>query len=403
VSVDTRPDAAPVPNVAAAVETVASHLHPVASYDLADHPKPTGLEEVWRFTPLKRLRGLLDDPAADGDQQRGHLDWAVDAPEGVTTAEITTAEAIALGGPAPSDRIAALAVAHSGGAVRIDVPTETELDRPVLVTLTGTDAEQVVFGHVVITVGPFAKATIVLEHQGSARYASSVTVLVGDGAQVELVSLQLWDDDAVHAGQVALRVGRDAHVKTLSATLGGDLVRIVETAEYAGPGGELQQNGIYFVDAGQHFEHRLFVDHNAPHTKSNVDYRGALQGRGAHSVWVGDVLIRKIAEGITTYESNKNLVLTDGCRADSVPNLEIETGEIEGAGHASTTGRFDDEQLFYLRSRGIDEAEARRLVVHGFFADIIRRIGIPEVERRLLEAVEAELAVNVGLPEGDQR
>ncbi len=393
-----------MPNVAAAVETVASHLHPVASYDLADHPKPTGLEEVWRFTPLKRLRGLLDAPAADGDQQLGHLDWAVDAPEGVTTAKITTADAIALGGPAPSDRIAALAVAHGGGAMRIDVPTEAELDRPVLVTLTGTDAEQVVFGHVVITVGAFAKATIVLEHQGSARYASSVTVLVGDGAQVELVSLQLWDDDAVHAGQVALRVGRDAHVKTLSATLGGNLVRIVETAEYAGPGGDLQQNGIYFADAGQHLEHRLFVDHNAPHTKSNVDYRGALQGRGAHSVWVGDVLIRKVAEGITTYESNKNLVLTDGCRADSVPNLEIETGEIEGAGHASTTGRFDDEQLFYLRSRGIDEAEARRLVVHGFFADIIRRIGIPEVEQRLMAAVEAELAVNLGLPEGgDER
>jgi Fe-S cluster assembly protein SufD len=389
--------------VAAAVETVASHLHPVASYDLADHPKPTGLEEVWRFTPLKRLRGLLDEPDGDGTERGGHLDWAVDAPEGVTTAEISTAEAIALGGPAPNDRIAALAVAHSGAAVQIDVPTEAELDRPVLVTLTGTDAEQLVFGHIVITVGAFAKATIVVEHQGAARYASSVTVLVGDGAQVELVTLQLWDDDAVHAGQVALRIGRDAHVKTLSATLGGDLVRIVETAEYAGPGGELQQNGIYFVDAGQHFEHRLFVDHNAPHTKSNVDYRGALQGRGAHSVWVGDVLIRKIAEGITTYESNKNLVLTDGCRADSVPNLEIETGEIEGAGHASTTGRFDDEQLFYLRSRGIEEAEARRLVVHGFFADIIRRIGIPEVERRLLEAVEAELAVNVGLPESDHR
>ena len=108
------------------------------------------------------------------------------------------------------------------------------------------------------------------------------------------------------------------------------------------------------------------------------------------------MLIRKVAEGITTYESNRNLVLTDGCRADSVPNLEIETGEIAGAGHASTTGRFDDEQLFYLRSRGIDEVEARRLVVHGFFADIIRRIGVPEIEARLLAAVEAELAVNVG-------
>ena len=91
-------------------------------------------------------------------------------------------------------------------------------------------------------------------------------------------------------------------------------------------------------------------------------------------------------------------MLTDGCRADSVPNLEIETGDIAGAGHASTTGRFDDEQLFYLRSRGIDEQEARRLVVHGFFADIIKKIGIPEIEKGLLEAVEAELQKNVGTP-----
>ena len=142
------------------------------------------------------------------------------------------------------------------------------------------------------------------------------------------------------------------------------------------------------------------MDHNAPRTKSNVDYKGALQGDGAHAVWIGDVLIRKVAEGIETYESNRNLVLTDGARALSVPNLEIETGEIAGAGHASTTGRFDDEQLFYLRSRGIDEAEARRLVVHGFFADIIRRIGIPSIEETLMQAVEAELAVNIGNPTG---
>lgn len=202
----------------------------------------------------------------------------------------------------------------------------------------------------------------------------------------------------MHGGQTSIVVGRDAEVRTISASLGGDLVRLVETAEFSGPGGAVEQLGLYFVDADQHIEHRLFVDHNAPKTRSNVDYRGALQGEGAHSVWIGDVLIRKVAEGIETYESNKNLVLTDGCRADSVPNLEIETGDIAGAGHASTTGRFDDEQLFYLRSRGIDEAEARRLVVHGFFADIIRRIGVAGVEERLLEAVEAELRVNVGLP-----
>jgi len=383
--------------VADAVESptpLASHLHPVASYDLADHPRPTGLEEVWRFTPLKRLRGLLD---ADG-VRGGHLEWQVDAPEAVTTRPISTEQAIALGGPAPVDRIAAYAVANAEGAVLVEVPAEAELDRPVLITLTGSGTDEPVFGHVVIKVGGYARATVVLEHRGSATYASSVTLLAGDGSSVELVGLQLWDDDAVHAGQVAVRVGRDALVRTLTATLGGDLVRLVETAEYAGPGGELEQFGLYFADAGQHLEHRLFVDHNAPHTKSNVDYRGALQGLGAHSVWVGDVLIRKIAEGITTYESNRNLVLTDGCRADSVPNLEIETGQIEGAGHASATGRFDDEQLFYLRSRGIPEVEARRLVVHGFFADIIRRVGVPEIEQRLLAAVEAELEITVGLP-----
>ena len=232
------------------------------------------------------------------------------------------------------DRIAALAVANSGGAVWIDIPAEAELDRPVIITLTGTGTDQPVFGHIVITVGAYAKATVVLEHHGSATLRQlGVGCWSATAPRSTFVGLQLLGRRrrARRSGR-ASEVGRDAQVRTLAATLGGDLVRLVETAEYAGPGGAVEQFGLYFVDAGQHLEHRLFVDHNAPHTKTNVDYRGALQGKGAHSVWVGDVLIRKVAEGITTYESNKNLVLTDGCRADSVPNLEIETGEIAGAG-----------------------------------------------------------------------
>jgi Fe-S cluster assembly protein SufD len=113
-------------------------------------------------------------------------------------------------------------------------------------------------------------------------------------------------------------------------------------------------------------------------------------------VWIGNVLIRKEAQGIQTFEQNDNLVLTDGAMADSVPNLEIETGDIEGAGHASTTGRFDDQHLFYLQSRGIPAEEARRLVVHGFFNDIIRRIGVPSLQERLTASIEDELAEHVG-------
>jgi len=366
----------------------------VTSYDVADFPMPTGREEEWRFTPLERLGGLLD-----GQPSGAHLDWSTSAPPGVEVAEISTQDAIAAGAPAPVDRLSALAVQQAGGAVLISVPKGVELDEPVLVRLhgrpdgrlDGQGRADTVWGHVVLDIGALSRATVVVEHTGSARYAGNLSVLVGEGAQLDLVSLQLWADDAVHAGHTGVRLGRDARLRSFQVTLGGDLVRIVETVEYDAPGGDAELNGLYFADAGQHLEHRLLIEHTVPHCRSRVTYKGALQGADAHTVWIGDVVIRPAAEGTDTYEMNRNLVLTDGARADSVPNLEIETGEVVGAGHASTTGRFDDEQLFYLQSRGVPEEEARRLVVRGFFADLIQRIGVPSVQQRLLMAVDEEL------------
>ena len=385
--------------VAGAVETtdkLASHLHPVGSFDPADHPRPTGREEVWRFTPLKRMQSLFEALPTD----EGAVTVSVQAPDGVVVGSLAVGEAPRGTVLVPTDGPAAGASAGTPDALHLLIPAEHEASEAVSVTVSGSGAGRRSNTHLVIEARPFSKATVVLRHQGSAVHAGNVEVVVGDGAQLSVVSIQDWDDDAVHAGQHEAVVGRDGAYKHVVVSFGGDLVRLHSNVSYDGPGGQAQLFGLYFADAGQHLEHRLFADHNAPRTRSDVDYRGALQGVGAHTVWIGDVLIRKVAEGIETYESNRNLVLTDGCRADSVPNLEIETGEIAGAGHASTTGRFDDEQLFYLRSRGIDEAEARRLVVHGFFADIIRKIGVPDVEKQLLEAVEAELAVNVGIPLG---
>ena len=190
--------------------------------------------------------------------------------------------------------------------------------------------------------------------------------------------------------------------------LGGEVVRTTTTVRFDGPGGDAQLLGTYFADDGQHFEARLLVDHSQPNCKSDVLYKGALQGDpdskkpDAHTVWVGDVLIRAEAEGTDTFETNRNLVLTDGARADSVPNLEIETGEIVGAGHASATGRFDDEQLFYLRARGIPEAQARRLVVRGFFNEIIAKIAVPAVRERLTEAIERRTSDHAGSMNDEQ-
>lgn len=372
------------------LDRVESHLNPPASYLLGDHPIPTGREEIWRFTPLKRLRGILE-----GEASEDRLTWDSSLPEGVTLTEITAEQAREHGELAPNDRPSALAAANAGGALLLDIPAEAELTEPIVLKLHGESVDQLVWGRLLVRAGRFSKATVVLTHTGSARYSAITTVLVGDGADLNVLTLQDWDDDAVHLGRDAIRVGRDAKVKHTSISFGGDVVRMHANVEYAGPGGDAELLGLYFADAGQHLEHRLFADHTAPKTKSNVVYKGALQGQGAHTVWIGNVLIRKVAEGIETYEENRNLVLSDGCQADSVPNLEIETGEIEGAGHASATARFDDEQLFYLRSRGVSEKEARRLVVHGFFNDLIRKVGIPSVEEQLLATVEAELAKNV--------
>jgi Fe-S cluster assembly protein SufD len=386
--------------VAGAVETtegIASHLHAVASFDLEDHPAPTGREEVWRFTPLKRLRGALDDTATEHDEDGPAATYHVQAVDGITVGTLAPGEGPRGSGLVPGDRAAAVASRNTEKGLHVRVPADTELGDPVHVVVQGRPGMRS-NAHHVLEVGTHANVTFVLEHRGSGVHAGNLEVIVGDGANVSVISVQDWDDDAVHVGQHEAKVGRAATYRHVNISFGGDVVRLTTNVRYDGPGGEAELLGLYFADAGQHLEHRLFVDHNEPRTRSNVDYKGALQGEGAHAVWVGDVLIRKVAEGIETYESNRNLVLTDGCRADSVPNLEIETGEIEGAGHASTTGRFDDAQLFYLQSRGIREDEARRLVVHGFFADIIRRIGVPQIEEQLLATVEAELAKNVGRP-----
>lgn len=383
-------------SVASALELgkVESHLHPSGSYDVADHSAPSGREEVWRFTPLKRLKGLASDAVFNASTTE--VTW--NTPEGVRVETVDGEEARGLRGISgykPSTLFGARILADVAETLLVDVPDEAEVAEPVIVNLVGSDADNTEAGHVVLRFGKFSKAVVVLRHTGSAALAQVVEISVGDGAQVSVVSLQDWADDATHLTQTEALVGRDASYKHTAISFGGDLVRMDANVRYAGPGGSSEMLGLYFADAGQHIEHRLFVDHNQPNTKSNAIYKGALQGQGAHTVWIGNVLIRKAAEGITTFEENRNLILTDGTLCDSVPNLEIETGEIEGAGHASATARFDDEQLFYLRSRGISEKEAQRLVVHGFFNDLIRKIDVPAIEEQLVKTVEDELAKNV--------
>jgi Fe-S cluster assembly protein SufD len=387
--------------VSGAVETApVTSVHAHRSADPDDFAVPTGREEEWRFTPLRRLRGLhAETPLAAGGVR-----VSVDAAPEIDFSERTVAPAE--GTFLPDDRISARAFSAAGTATVITVPKEAVASRPTFVSVTGehaagaadsTSATSAAAGHLVIEVRPYGRATVVIDQRGSATYADNVEINIADGGDLTLVWIAEWGDDTVHVSHHEATIGRDAHLKHIAVTVGGALVRLSPTIRYAGPGGDAELYGITFATAssstgGQHLEHRLFVDHDTPNCRSRVTYKGALAGDDAHTVWIGDVLIRPEATGTDTYEYNRNLVLTDGARADSVPNLEILTGEIVGAGHASANGRLDDEHLFYLMARGIPLAEARRLVIRGFFGELIAKIGVPEVEERVAARIEAELA-----------
>jgi Fe-S cluster assembly protein SufD len=354
------------------------------SYDVDAFEVPGGREENWRFTPMRRLHGLAGGTATF---------------EGAATVTVEGAPFETVGrddprlgeGGVPADRVAAAAWSAFREAT---VVTLDGTPPPVTVTVTGPGEGAVAASHLQLRTTPHTEATVVLVQRGSGTLADNLEVVLADGSRLTLVVTDEWADDAVHVGAHHFALGRDATLRTTAVALGGDLVRVSPTVNYRAPGGDAELHGLGFADAGQHLEQRLLVDHGEPHCRSKVNYKNALQGDGARTVWIGDVLIRNTAEATETFELNRNLVLTSGARADSVPNLEIETGEITGAGHASATGRFDDEQLFYLQSRGIPEDVARRLVVRGFFGEILSKITIPALRERLEAAVEAELAAS---------
>ena len=353
------------------------------STNVADFPPVSPREEQWRYLSADRLAGLDSDSLAEfiGDLAVTHTD-------GVTTAWVGEEHAAFGGAGIPEERPSAAAWGSAKQAYLITVPGNQKSEAQLALSSESADPSAI---HIIIEAKPFAEATVILDHKGHAVLGENVEIIVGDEAQLTVISIQDWDDQSVHASTQMARLGRNSRLKHLVVSLGGKVVRVASSTEFTQPGGDTEMLGVYFADAGQYLENRLYVDHAVPNCKSRVTYKGALQGDKAHTVWVGDVLIRMAAEGTDTYELNRNLLLTDGARADSVPNLEIETGKIEGAGHASASGRFDDEQLFYLQARGITEIEARRLVVRGFLNEIIQQIDNQEVRERLTNSIEAEL------------
>ena len=356
------------------------------STSVSDFPEITNRQEFWRYLPTDKLRGLSEEVMGELAESEIHTELA----PGTSMRWVDSTDALVGSAGLPEERVSAAAWTNASKTLVIEVEAEATSTEASFVKVAPTAAEAKAL-HVVVSVGKHASATIALDHIGQGVLGENVEIILGDGAQLNFVSLQEWEQGSTHISTQFAKLGRDSNLKHVVVTMGGDLVRVVPSVTLSSAGAEVNMYGVYLAGSGNYFEHRPYVDHIAANCISNVAYKGALQGAGAHTVWVGDVLIRESAVGTKTYELNRNLLLTDGARADSVPNLEIETGKIEGAGHASASGRFDDEQLFYLMARGIDEEQAKKLVVRGFLSEVIQKVGIETIEKRLISAIETEL------------
>ena len=350
-----------------------------------DFAIPRGREEEWRFTPLRAIRGFFEPFEADGV-----IDGENSVPPGAHVDTVTPSDVASFGSAlVPADRVSALAMQHATRGLHIRVDAGAELSEPIVLRRVGVSGRS--YTHHIVDVGANARATLIIDHAGLIQVAANIEFVIGDGAQLTVVAVNRADTGSLQLSSYAALVGRDAEYRHINIGLGGEVVRIAATVRFSAPGGRAELLGVNFAGDGQHLESRLYLDHSQPNCTSNVLYKNALLGESARTVWIGDVRIRPAATATRTYEMNRNLLLSDGARADSVPNLEIETGDIAGAGHASTTGRFDDLQLFYLQSRGIDAEEAQRLIVRGFFADVVDRIGIPDLQQQIMTAIESRL------------
>lgn len=296
--------------------------------------------------------------------------------------------------PPARTRFTALHAALRTGGTFVHVPKNVNVELP-LQTLTYVDADGLAaFPHTVIVLEEGASLTFIDRYvsPGPTRVLSDavVEIYAGPDSSLRYVSLQEWGDGVMHVGVQRAIVGRDADVRTLAVTFGAGLSRAEAETILEGDGGSSEMLGVYFGDGSQHFDHRSIQDHVGSQTSSDLLYKGALRGR-SRAIYSGNVIIRQGAHKCDAYQTNRNILLSEEAKADSIPNLEILSNDPVRCGHAASVGPVDEDTLFYIQSRGIDAREAQRLIVFGFFQEVLDRVTLPEVRAGLEAAIESEL------------
>jgi Fe-S cluster assembly protein SufD len=295
--------------------------------------------------------------------------------------------------PADRTKFTALHAAFRAGGTFLHVPRDTAMELP-LQSLTYLDADgAAVFPHTLLVVEAGSEVTFIDRYASpdlTRAFSNAITEIhVGDGAHVRYVSIQEWGDGVTHLGIQRATVGRDATLRTLNIGFGASLARAEAETVLAEPGGSSEMLGIFFADEEQHFDHRSIQDHVAPNCTSDLLFKGALRDH-SRAVYSGWVHVRPDAQKTNAMQTSRNIVLSEHAKADAIPNLEIEANDVR-CGHAASVGPVDEDAIFYLTSRGIPRDEAERLIVSGFFQEVLDRVKIDEVREGAEQAIQDEL------------
>ena len=391
-----------------------------ATENLATLEPLTGREEAWRFTPPADLGLNGSEPAAPGagagvEQKTGGraarlnlVDGAPappdisSLPEGVIVAELSSAlvehedlvrehlyKMIGF-----EDHAGALNAARWESGTFVYVPPNTEVELPIETLTSATGATGRVVGRTLVIVGEDSKATVIdrfasADLPGTVQISSAVELYVAPRGELEHIAVGGWGAGAHHHLMLHGDCAADAKLRSVVVSLGGDVVRAEPFLHCTGPHSDARALGLYFADERQHFEHRVVSRHEAPDSYSNLLYKGALKDK-AHTIFYGNLVVPPGAPRTDAYQTNRNLVLSDGARADTIPFLEIETADVR-CSHAGAVGRVDDEHLFYLQSRGVPKDVAKRLIVIGFLQEVLEHIGFDELREELEAAVEEKV------------
>jgi Fe-S cluster assembly protein SufD len=400
-----------------------------AAERLATISWPTPEEEVWRYSrigelDLARYRPFSGDELGRPGEERapGGGPWAAEAgrhagmivvrdgrvvhheidaaleAKGVRVCGIATCdgdevrELLGAASHTSEDAFTVLHDAFLAGGAFVQVPAGVVIGDPILVLHWCEGDGRASFPHTVVSLGERAEATV-LDRFGSPEsdhLVDAVTeLLVADDAHLRYLSVQEHGSRTWHLGLQRALVGRNATLKTSAVALGGDYARLRSESVLHGEGAESDQLAVYFADGSQMLDFRTLQDHDAPRTRSDLLFKGAVEDV-ARSVYSGLVHLRPTAQKSNASQTNRNLVLTEGASAESIPNLEIEANDVR-CSHASTVGPIDDDQLYYLETRGIPPDDAERLIVLGFFDDVLERLPVSALSRGLRRSVVDKL------------